>query len=146
MAANSFWIPSCRRLHSVTSKVCQSNLIVKCSCSLTVSRLSPFDSDAVVQFSSSLYESLPGGSGTSEGALVVAEKFTFDQGIWNGGRIDFNEGLFTSMGFQVKPTRNDFLSNTTFSSDQHTQISWGNTPHNAADLFHSWTCEMENTV
>jgi hypothetical protein len=45
---------------------------------------------------SGLYESLPGGVGPGKSPLMMPKKFTFDQAVGNGCRIDFHEGLVAS--------------------------------------------------
>ena len=44
----------------------------------------------------SLYKSFPGGSGPSESPSMMPKKFTFNQIVGKGCRIDFYEWLVTS--------------------------------------------------
>ncbi len=75
-----------------------------------------------------------GGSG--KGPSFVAEEFTLQQIMGNGGTIDGNEGLGEATAIEVDCPGNQFLTGTAFARDHYGHIGRGHTAESFIDFLH----------
>src|SRR5580698_10136649 len=75
--------------------------------------------------------------GSGKCSRLVAEQFALQQLIWNGGAVDFDEGLIFATRLRVNHSRYNFFSCATLASDQHGSRGIGHLLDDVLHFFHA---------
>ena len=73
---------------------------------------------------------------SGEGSLFVAEQFTLEQLLGNGGAVDGDKTFTVALGIGVDGAGHKFLSGTTFARDHHRRIREGDAADHFENLRH----------